>query len=153
MFLKKEVIFLENSLLVVDGCNVALKKGKIAEGELKNALRKLGKSIMDSGCFGDFRVEIAVDANGVKKEKRQILGYKDKLFYLVFCPEMQGGADAYLLKSLNKTKTKQFERIVFVTNDRELRMNILFSFSAKESCPVELLTVGEFLKQIQINNR
>jgi predicted RNA-binding protein with PIN domain len=134
-------------LLLIDGPNVLLvgnrNTGKL---RIKSALYALAKKILDSQSFNGCILEIFCDCKEQKPSKI-IADFKQAEFCLIFCPKHQGGADQYLFNRA-ALANKSRQKTIVVTNDRGLRMRILFSSSIKRSFLIEVLTVEEFRQSL-----
>lgn len=135
-------------ILLIDGPNVLLYGLKVTDtGQIRvrNSLTAMAEKILQTPNFNKYWVEIFCDCGRNKQTKETFNG-----FCLIFCPKYQGGADRYLLnRAVSINKSQQKIKITIVTNDRGLRMRVLFALPIEKSSLVKLLTVEEFREKIE----
>lgn len=137
-------------VVLVDGPNVLLEGLKITDAgrvRIKSGLIALAKEILDSQNFNDWHLEIFCDCQKIR-QSQEIVEYKKKIFYLIFCPKKDGGADSFLLKRARAINKNEIPQII-VTNDKRLRENILFAVGIEESSFIELVYVKDFMEKIK----
>lgn len=135
-------------ILLIDGPNVLLYGLKITDTgivRVRSGLTVLAQKILETPEFDEDWVEIFCDCGRNKRTKETFNG-----FCLIFCPKYQGGADRFLLnRAVSINKSQQKIKIAIVTNDKGLRMRILYALPIEKSSLVKLLTVEEFREKIQ----
>jgi len=134
---------LAKNLLLIDGPNflLTIKNGQETEIGLKKLMISLAKEVIEGNNFSEYKLEIYCDCQNWQNDYF-ISSFANKEYKIIFCPKKSGGADQFIL---NRLKELNGGDILVVTDDKDLRLEALFTSAIKK---ISLLGVAEFKEQI-----